>query len=72
MGVALPLDQMSVEDKLRALEAIWADLSRAPENIEPPAWHAEVLRARETRVREGSSGFVDWDEAKKRIRDTVG
>jgi hypothetical protein len=30
MNIALPLDKMTVEEKLRAMEALWADLSRAP------------------------------------------
>gem|GEM_PF-6001664 len=28
MNASLPLDQMSTEEKLAALEAIWGDLSR--------------------------------------------
>jgi len=68
MPVSIPLDKMTIEEKLRALEEIWNDLQRTPDAVPSPAWHDDVLRARENRVREGSSQFGDWDEAKRRIR----
>jgi hypothetical protein len=45
---------MTISDKLRALEDIWDDLQRTPEEIPSPAWHADVLRARKRRIREGN------------------
>ena len=71
MQVTLPLDKMTTAEKLRAIEEIWDDLTRTPEDVPSPAWHADVLRAREDRVREGSSRFGDWAEAKRRIRERV-
>lgn len=46
----LPLDEMSVEEKLQTMEAVWESLSANPEAIESPAWHEEELRVREARV----------------------
>lgn len=69
MQTVIPLEKMTVADKLRALEEIWADLQRTPEEVPSPAWHADVLRAREDRVREGRSQFGDWGEAKRRMRE---
>ncbi len=71
MAVILPLDQMTTSDKLRALEEIWDDLCRTPENVPAPSWHGDVLRAREDRINEGTSQFIDWTEAKRKIRDSV-
>jgi len=68
MQVAIPLEKMTTADKLRALEDIWTDLQRAPEDVPSPAWHGDVLRAREDRVREGTSQFGGWADAKRRIR----
>jgi len=68
MAVAIPLDKMSIPDKLRALEEIWDDLQQTPNEIPSPAWHRDVLNARESRVRAGASHFEDWAEAKRRIR----
>ncbi len=71
MELPLPLDKMTTADKLRALEQIWEDLCRTAGSIPSPAWHADVLHARENRVRDGSSQFTDWTEAKRKIRDSV-
>ena len=68
MQVTIPLDKMTTSDKLRALEEIWTDLQRTPEAVPSPAWHADVLRARQERHESGSSRFGDWTEAKSRIR----
>ena len=64
----LPLNEMSVEEKLETMETIWASLSANPEAIESPAWHEEELRVREARVASGEARFVDWEKAKEEIR----
>lgn len=69
MVVAIHLNKMTVSDKLRALEDIWDDLRRTPEDVPSPSWHADVIRAREKRIREGKSRFADWADAKRRIKE---
>jgi hypothetical protein len=62
---------MTTAEKLRAMEAIWADLTRNAESFESPAWHAEVLREREQRIAEGKETFIDWDEDKHQLRERL-
>ncbi len=69
MDVALPLDRMTTAEKLRAMETLWADLSRNADAFESPAWHADVLRERQQRVAEGKEIFVNWEEAKRQLRE---
>lgn len=71
MQIALPLDKMTVADKFNALEAIWDSLKHDPADVPLPAWHADVLAARRTRVNEGSSTYGDWGDAKRRLRERV-
>ncbi len=71
MKPELPLDKMTVEEKLQVIEIIWEDLHRSTENIPAPAWHEDVLLAREKRIRDGASSFTDWDDAKRSIRDAT-
>ena len=71
MQFAIPLKQMSVEDKLQAIEEIWADLADTPEAIPSPPWHADVLHAREKRISEGKSLFLDIAEAKTAVRELL-
>jgi hypothetical protein len=63
----LPLDEMSVEEKLQTMETIWASLSANPEAIASPAWHREELRVREARFASGEAKFIDWQKAKEEI-----
>jgi hypothetical protein len=68
MPVTLPLKKMSRDEKLRAMEALWADLSQDEDAFESPAWHEQALREAEHAVNTGKARFSDWEEAKKRIR----
>lgn len=68
MEATLPLDKMTVAEKLRAMEMLWADLSRNEAQIESPSWHGDVLRDREARVKSGEEEFMDWEAAKKQLR----
>ena len=68
MAVTLPIEQMSRADKLRAMEALWADLSRDEAEFDSPVWHGAVLRQTEQLVRDGKAKFSDWQTAKRRIR----
>ena len=66
-----PLDEMTISDKLYAMEQIWEDLCRNAENVPSPNWHGDILQVREARVKEGSSQFIDWTAAKESIRNSV-
>ena len=67
MPLTLLLKKMSRDEKLRAMEALWADLSADESKVTSPAWHAEALRHAEQQVKAGKAKFSDWDEAKQRI-----
>jgi hypothetical protein len=69
MQATLPLDRMTREEKLAVMEELWADLSRDEAQIESPAWHGDVLRERAENVKAGREAFMDWDTAKKELRD---
>ncbi|SPF47713.1 conserved hypothetical protein [Syntrophobacter sp. SbD1] len=71
MEFVFPLDKMTTEDKLAAMELLWDDLCHNPEAVSSPAWHEGVLSAREKRVQEGKASFSDLAAAKNRIRKSV-
>ena len=71
MSVTLPLNEMSLLEKLRMMEALWEDLSRNSDALDSPAWHDTVLQERERRIAEGETHFSDWDLAKADIRNRV-
>lgn len=71
MQVTLPLEKMTTQEKLCALESIWEDLAKSPSEVPSPSWHGEELKAREGRLAKGLAHFSDWAEAKQRIRGQV-
>lgn len=71
MEITLPLDRMTVEEKLRAMEAIWADLSRNADDVPSPAWHEKVLAQREERMRTGGETPIPWEQAKRELRERL-
>lgn len=69
MNIALPLERMSTVEKLEVMEAIWADLCRDDSRVESPAWHEQLLRERDEELRSGKVVPMDWEEAKRRLRE---
>ena len=54
---------MSRDDKLRAMEALWADLSKDDDRFESPVWHAQALREAERAMKNGKAKFSYWGES---------
>ena len=71
MGITLPLEKMTTEDKIRAMETIWDDLCKKDENIVSPSWHKDILDERERAIERGKEEFIDWSEAKRQIEDKI-
>ena len=69
--ITLPLDEMTVEEKLQVMEMLWENLCQDEANIPSPAWHEEVLREREAALSRGEDEVEDWEEAKRRIRNEL-
>ena len=62
---------MTTADKLRVMEELWKDLTRNESEFESPAWHLEVLQEREQRLKTGEETPIDWETAKKELRDRL-
>lgn len=69
MHASLPLNEMSLREKIETMEILWEDISRLPDTFESPPWHKEVLDERRQRVAEGLATFTDWEAAKRHLRD---
>ncbi|MGB5603460.1 MAG: addiction module protein [Gammaproteobacteria bacterium] len=67
MSSSLPLEKMSVEEKIQAMESIWDDLCDRADSLASPAWHGEVLADRESALQGGDDETIDWETAKQNI-----
>lgn len=71
MSFNLPLKDMTLHEKLSAMEALWEDLTSTPEAVESPSWHKDALAERARHLDEGTSRFTDWETAKATIRSKL-
>jgi len=71
MASTLPLDKMSVEEKLQAMESLWDDLCSRAGVLTSPPWHGEVLAEREAMQQRRDDEFEDWEDAKRNIKKKV-
>ncbi len=68
MNMPFSPENMTVSEKLAAIELLWDDLCRSPENIPSPEWHEEILKEREKKLLAGKASFSELNDAKRRIR----
>jgi putative addiction module component (TIGR02574 family) len=67
MVTPLEIDQMTIEEKLQTMEALWDDLCHNEETLPVHDWQKEILDERERLIKNGQAQFLDWEDAKKRI-----
>lgn len=70
MSTDLQIDQMTLEEKLRAMEALWDALCRH-DAVPVEQWHKDTLDERQHLIEEGQAKFSDWQTAKNRINKRV-
>ena len=68
MQNAIEIKHLTREEKLRMVDALWADLLSEEELLESPAWHKAALQETEQRLEEGQQRVLDWQTAKKEMR----
>ena len=68
MATEFQIEQMTLPEKLRMMEALWDDLCRH-DAVPIPQWHKDILDERRRLIDEGKARFVDWETAKSQIRE---
>lgn len=64
MSIDIPLDSMSVADKI---ETIWSSLSQKSGDVQSPEWHKDVLAERARRLASGEATVSTWSDARARV-----
>ncbi len=65
---ALPIHDMTLEEKLRAMEELWESISSDATLVEVPEWHLNALRATEADMKTGRDQPIDWETANADLR----
>jgi hypothetical protein len=63
----LNVAEMSIPQRLSAMEELWESLRGAEDEVSSPDWHKDVLEARRVRVESGEAQFLTLDEVRKRL-----
>ena len=69
MLFTLPLKEMSLHEKLMAIETIWDDICHSASDIPSPAWHEDVLKERDRNMKNGADKLMNWDNAKQQLQN---
>ena len=65
------IKEMTIEQKIQAMELLWDDFCRNKPDFQSPAWHEEILKERQNNLKEGKDSFIDWNQAKKDIWKSI-
>jgi putative addiction module component (TIGR02574 family) len=68
MSIAEIREQIAALPMAQRIELVMSLWDTIDENqIESPAWHAEVLAEREAEIQSGKAKFIPWEDAKADI-----
>lgn len=62
------ISQMTMVERLQALEQLWDAVCRDDADVPSPAWHSDVLADRQARAGRGEARFLTLDQLKTRLR----
>jgi len=65
------IQEMTIDEKIRTMELLWDDICRNVPDFDSPPWHGDLLKERENLIEQGKDKFIDWDEAKKNILNSI-
>ena len=65
---AADIEQMSLEERLQAMELLWASLAGMPDAVPSPDWHREVVAARLAKVERAEGEFLTNPQLKERLQ----
>lgn len=71
MTIELPLDRMTLAEKLAVMETLWEDLSANPTDVASPDWHADVLNERRQLFEQGKMNCQTWESAMQQLREEI-
>ncbi len=66
------IDNMSADERLRLVEALWESLSREEAGLESPSWHKKALLETVARHNAGEELQIHWEAAKRELRNRAG
>ena len=60
------INKMTKQEKLEAMESLWASLVQDASAADSPEWHTDILQKRKEKIARGEAEFISLDELKKK------
>ena len=67
MIAAADIEQMTLTERIKAMELLWRSITAEPAKVVSPAWHGEVLQKRRAKIESGEAEFLTLAQLKKRL-----
>lgn len=64
-------DELSPEEKLDYLQALWERMSAHPEDVPVPDWQRELVRERLAAHERGEGATVPWSRVRQEAEDLL-
>ena len=58
------LRSMSIDERLRMMESLWASFDHDAASIASPEWHGDVLAKRKAKLESGEGKFISLETLK--------
>jgi len=62
---------LSKDEKLELLDALWENLNEEIKDSEIPEWHKEILEERLKKIENGEMEFVSWEKVKEMLQERM-
>jgi len=62
------IKEMSIIERIHAMELLWDSLCDDEQNIDSPKWHETVLNARKQKMDSGGAEFLTLDQVRLRYQ----
>ena len=66
----LEVKKMSLKERLRAMEILWASLIDEECEIKSPEWHQDILKERGKKIKDGNAEFISLDELRSKRNES--
>lgn len=65
-------DELSGEEKLDYLDALWEHVAARPADVPVPAWHLQIIRERLNESEGEPEAGTSWEETRTAIEERLG
>lgn len=70
--ISIPVHEMTLQEKLEAIDLLWSSIDSETAEELSPAWHGKILEGRLEKLKAGSTHFEDWDTVKLQMQGWSG